>query len=635
MPLAAPQPNGPRDRSHARVPRRLAVVGLALLGLSAPLASAQEAPAPPPPELLPLGDRYVWELRGTLGTRHAVTGVSVQEGGEGIWLAITREGTIWRTTDHGASWERVQSGFTLVEDEGLDDEELLLEAEAARDEALRDAEDGEGEDAQDVDPTDPDAVRDAALEADQAARDAALDAEQAAEAAAEEAALRVDVDRNGDEGFLAPTVWFHPSDPGLALASWPDTTMRSIDGGQTWAPVDLAGATTFFAGTDPRLVVAGTVDGIRYSLDGGEAWIDVVDDTDGARIRQVAQEGAWLYAASDHGVFRSENGLHWAALPGLGGTAAVSVVPDPAWEGGLWVATSNALLRSDDDGRTFYLAGRHPLRGLRRVVALAEQGHLLAITSDGVWESVDGGVRWLPAIRLLREPDVWDVAFDAGLPVVATRAGVWRMVTPVSLDHTPGKRVVTMSLGDAVTRAEHRGGLDLDPLTLATVPLGTWLLPTFQVSWVYNLGDGRDTAFFEESTSEYVDQRWGLYAVACWGGCNTTVVIDADSDTIVEGTSESDLYVLDGQVYDSDGDVVASAANVAERMRRYRHTVASTVADAWLARVRLEAEAPLTRNMPLRAQVMYALDMAEMDARLDIYTDGAFGRSLTTTEEPR
>lgn len=626
-------PKAPREPFAGRGRRAAALL---LLALAVPAAAQEDVAPPPPPLVLPLADRFVWELRGALSTREAITGVAVQAGGTGVWLAVARDGTAYRTEDAGASWDRVLTGFAL-DGEGRSDEEILLDAESAMDEAREDVDEDELEPL-DLDGADPEeAARAARDQAEEAVSDASEGTHASLEDAVDDVYLRAVGDGVAADGAPPPTVWLHPADPELALLSWPDATLRSTDGGLTWAAVDLVGATTFFSGADPRVIVAGTTDGVRWSLDDGETWLDVVDDTDGARVRQVSQEGAWLYAASDRGVFRSADGLHWRWLTALGFRSVRSVVPDPSWDGGLWVATDDVLLRSDDDGRTFYESSRHPLHGLRRVVAVEGQGHLLAITSDGVWESLDGGVRWLPAIKLLRSPDVWDVAFDGGVPVIATRSGVWRMVAPVSMDDRPGRRQEVMPAGVAISLAQHRAGLDLDPLVLARRQVAARITPSLVLNGYYALSDSRHTAFFEESTSEAHARTWGVTATACWGGCASTyITVDTDfgSVDVVDVDDVDPVYVIDGEVY-GDDDVVGAAANVAQAVHAYRQTVAAAVTDAWIARQRLAAEAPLTLNLPLRDQVLHQLDLQEADARLDIYTDGAFRQSLRTTEEIR
>lgn len=608
-------------------------------------APPDTAPPPPPPAVQPLGDRYVWALRGRLGNVAPVTGIAVQAGGEGAWLAVDTFGEVYRSEDRGATWSTVRAGFRGVGGPGerpeaaeVDDEDVLLEAEAAMEEAARDVS-VEPESVQ-VDPqvsveATMAAVQDAT---DEAAAQARGEIAERAEEVSEDAAARTEEaleDLRAGVGETPPTAWFSPADPEIALVGWPDAIWRSIDGGISWKQVEEAGALTFFAGEDPNLVVAGTRDGVLYSLDGGGTWIDVVDATDGAAIRQVAQEGDWLYAASDRGLFRSRDGLHWAGVGALGTTPVVSVVPDPAWDGGLWVATEGTLLRSDDGGATFYIAARHPLPSLRRIVHLDHVGHLLAITGDGVWESVDGGVRWLPAIRLLREPDVYDVAFVDGLPVIAAASGVWEMVLPTPAAPAPVRRVEVMPLGEAVARAQRRSGLDIDLLGLARRRIAAAVAPSLELSFDYDAVDGRLAEHVDLANDELHDSGWKVGLSACWGACSTTVDVaeffSASEDALL---GDDGLYVVDGEVFD-EGDVVAAAANVAAQVRSYRQHLASTVADAWIARQRLAAEATVVHNLPLRDQVKHALDLAEIDARLDLYTEGAFSRSLTASEETR
>ncbi|MFN7146727.1 MAG: WD40/YVTN/BNR-like repeat-containing protein, partial [Myxococcota bacterium] len=165
-----------------------------------------------------------------------------------------------------------------------------------------------------------------------------------------------------------------------------------------------------------------------------------------------------------------------------------TVVADPAWEAGFWVATDAALYRTDDGGATFYVAGRQPLRGLRTMVHLEEVGHLLASSDQGVWESMDGGVAWSTADRQLTDPDVRALVFAESGPVLATPTGVWRMVTPRAVAR-PVRRQEILPLGETIGLAAHRDGMDLDLLSLSRVGIVSGLLPTLEARFDY----GRST----------------------------------------------------------------------------------------------------------------------------------------------
>lgn len=606
---------------------------LLLLLASAP-AFAQDPPdvgpdvAPPAPAALvePLGSRFVWELRAPLGAGARAAGLAVQPGGGGTWFVVDEKGGVWLSEDDGGRWERVLRADGV--EELPDDEELLLEAEALYDEAVEEA--GVEVDAPSEDVAGDQAVGD--LEVPEVEADVDIDEADVDDIVAVASDL---ADAPGD-GAVRPFVWVDPADAERVLVARKDGIWRSSDSGRTWERVSATSpsdpqVTTLSRGSDGALI-AGTVDGVRFSSDDGHTWIDAEDATDGSHVHSIVQEAAAYWAATSRGLFRSANGLDWAPVPLPDSGQVRAVVPDPAWEAGFWVATTGALLRTDDGGATFYAAGRQPLRGLRDMVHLDDPGHLLAISDDGVWESVDGGVIWTTADRQLGDPDVRAVAMsNAGL-VIATPRGVWRLVAPREILRVTGVRKEVLPLGATIAASTMRSGLDLDLLGLARVGLLAKLAPSLTITFDYDNHVARAVNFDSQSTVDSFDQDWSLKAVVCWGGCSSTVVsYDADAFDVDTGDS---LYVFGGEVYD-EGEPIAAAANVAQRMRSYRRYLGEHVADAWLSRSRLVAETGAVRTQPLREQVLHTLQIQELDARLDALTDGAFSRSIQPSEESR
>lgn len=552
---------------------------------------------------------YVWEHRATFRQRGAVTGIAVAAAGAGdvpAWLAIDAAGWAWRSEDRGSSWVLVMRGAAAPEARGK--EEVLLEAESLRDELLDGAE-------AEVDGTEVDttAVRDALQTANEEAAATAPDTTGAQE--------------------VEPRVWFHPDAPSVAFLSRADGTWRSDDGGRNWEFVDAMLATSFFAvdGT----ILAGTSDGVRWSTDGGRGWIDVEDATDGVVVHGLARAGSYIYASGNRGLFRSADGLRWVTARSVEGTPVLAVVPDASWPGGAWVATPGGVLRTDDDGATFYATDRALLRGLRQIVPLPGAGHLLALTSDGPWETMDGGVRWLPLARLLTEPDVRDVAFDEGLPVIATRSGVFRLTRPMELAERP-RAVPLPPLYDMIARAQTRRGLDTDMLSLARRRVAAALAPRLELVYDWGKGAGRTADFIDAANTEANDGDWSLTGRVCWGACASSASSIVYDPSEAAYLADDSLFVVGDQVFD-EGDAVAAAANVAQSIRSYERYTAGVVTEAWMARQRLNQEQAVVDLLPLKDRVAHALDIAEADARLDAWTEGAFTRALaalSTTSSP-
>ncbi len=611
------------------MPRR----GLLLLLLASGPALAQEGPdvAPEAPAMpaAPLAERFVWERRAGFG--HRVAGVAVQPVAAGAWIAVDEKGGVWLSEDEGGRWDNVVRPVgALADDELPDDEELLLEAETRREEALEEAP---------VEPLDrlPD-LDEPVPEGEDVELPEAPEADEAVlgEAGAEAADLVEEGIRGvGGLGFrYPPVVWVDPTDPEKVFVARADGTWRSTSAGRTWEHVRTAEegdphVTSFFRGADGALVL-GTSDGVRYSTDDGASWIDVEDATDGARVYEVTTGAGALWAATEQGLFKSSDGLAWARIQLPTNEPVRSVVADPSWESGFWVATPTTLYRTDDGGANFYVAGRQPLRGLRRLVHLDEPGHLLAVSDDGVWESMDGGVAWSTADRRLSEPDVRSLAFADNGPVIATPNGVWRMVTPREVSK-PTRDRPALSLSETIGAATHRDGMEIDLLSLAELGIAARIAPQLELRFDWGASAGRDADYVSASTVDAYDNDWALGARLCWGACSTTVTVAPTGE--YEYETDRSFYVFDGQVFD-EGEPVAAAANVAQSIRSYRRYLAEHVADAWLARSRLVAETNAVRALPLRDQVLHAVQIQELEARLDALTDGAFSRSSRASPPP-
>jgi hypothetical protein len=605
---------------------------LLLLLVSWP-AVAQELPdvAPPAPAELvqPLGSRFVWELRPSLGAGVRPAGLAVQTVVGGTWFVVDEKGGVWLTEDEGSRWERVlRADGDDRGDELSDDEELLLEAETLQDEQIENAE-------SQIDESDPDAIPGDEPFADEAVAPAD-ELEDTEDVEIED----VDVLQgdllvgDGGEGRRArPVVWVDPADVDRVFVGRADGVWRSSDSGRTWERVSTTSSldpqvTTFGRGQDGALI-AGTVDGVRFSLDDGATWIDAVDATDGAHVHAIVQEAGAYWAATTKGLFRSGNGFGWERVPLPDSAEARVVVADSNWDTGFWVATAGALLRTDDGGASFYVAGRQPLRGLRDMVSLDEPGHLLAISDDGVWESMDGGVTWNTADRQLGDPDVRALAFADSGAVIATPRGVWRLVAPRSVVIPELRRKEQLSLPETVQASIARHGMDLDLLSLSRLGVVSRLVPGVLLTFDYGPAANRDVDYVSASTTDSFDNDWSLTAKLCWGGgCG----VSSGTGSIDFSDSASSSYVSGGEVF-NEGAPVAAAANVAQLVRSYRRYLADHVADAWLSRVHLLNESAAVRELPLRDQVLHTLQIAELDARLDALTDGAFLRSLSRPEE--
>ncbi len=574
-------------------------------------------PPPPPAIATPLADGLVWELRARLPTRLPLDAVAVEPGGGRVWLAADAAGAVFRSPDAGSSWSLVLPPSEV--DDARSDEEILLDAERAQEDEQEDPTDA-------VDTEDPTPDIDVEADVGNVATDAA------------DVASRVILDASGlRETVASARVWFDPGDPNRALVGRTDGVWRSVDLGESWSLVVRDVQLRGFLRVGPAIVAAG--DGVRVSLDGGETWIVIEGPLAAVQVAQLAEVGERLYAAGDDGLYVSSDTFHWDRLPMPGTGPLSAVVADPDWVNGLWVARAEGLYRSDDGGSTFYMGGRQPLAALSRLVHLGEPGHLVAASrEDGVWESLDGGTLWQPVVRLLTEPRVYDLALIGRRPVIATASGVWELVAPTVLaEEQPVAGLPGLDLGETIAVALARAGLDLAPASLSGRDFGYRMTPKLVFTGTYAVRASRDADYFAEDTVEGHDRALLLTSQLCWGACDTLITYSFGDDLeslIADELVDTETYVLGDEVYVSDDSSapIAAAANVSQDLNRYRVTLAEQVADAWLARRRLAADGPLGAGAPVREQAFRIIQLAELNARLDAYTGGAYTQSLRPSE---
>lgn len=582
----------------------------AAAGAAAPVPVADEPEAPPArvvpgwpaaPELGPVrvAEAYVWRRVGPPSDQ-PVDSVDVDPGNLLSWIALTHDGAAWLTADAGESWVRVLPPARRDVEEAPDPEHVLMEVENQLGETVEVSTDLED----------------------------LLDLTQ--RALGDEAAAAVAPN-------LSPTwlgrVFFDPTRIGLVWAGRWDGLWRSSDGGTSWDRMTEFAPSEITRWGD--VLVIGGLGGIAASVDEGERWIEVAGPLGDAEVLDVQAVGDTLYAGTSAGLFRSADGIRWARVTAAGEAPVSSVVPDPDWPQGFWLAGDGGLRRTDDGGRSFYVAGTQPLAGLRQMVALPGKGHLLVVSGDGVWESTDGGVRWALASRLLTDPDVRAVDVKGPTPVIAARGGVWVM-RPFEAPKAEARTLVAgMGLGEAVELATRRRGIDRAPLLLSRAATVAKILPQPELYFTWDSDAGRATNWPLRSTTQDEGSAWQAGLRFRFGlgsdSSSTGDVDELDTEYLFEADN---AYVLGDQVY-LEGTYTAAAANTMQRMHQYQVTLADQVSEAWMTRHRLVAEEALVSNQPLLEQVEYHLKILELDARLDMWTDGAWRESLHPVTEPR
>jgi photosystem II stability/assembly factor-like uncharacterized protein len=456
--------------------------------------------------------------------------------------------------------------------------------------------------------------------------------------------LFVEEDRDGDAESgprAGGLVWLSQNMIGLAMVNRTDGLWKSMDSGKTWMqagtvpPVyslhDIPGR--------PGSVVAGTVGGLRISLDGGSSWQRIKDPIANIVVYGFDSDGDALYAGTTEGLFRSGDGVHWAKILSRydSDIPVWSVAIDRYWEGGLWVVGPVGILRSDDGGENLRQLSRNPMRGTTRLLPLDRAGHVLSSGIDGVWESTDGGMRWRPIAAGLPSPENDALVYGADGPIVGGADGVFRLQRAVMAEmDAPVTAVLDerVNMSELVRVSLIRPGMAMQEILTHGTIMRSLLLPKFSV-------DGRMTqqhmlsADHEARTNRGSERiGWTVGMTMCFGPCSSvsgfsSLDVDAAIELAESGTTElSELAVVGDEVYvaDTSGSLTPMAANVAERMTRYRSEVANRVSELVLSRHRLIDARGVVQTLSLREQVGHELDILESTARIDVYTNGYFTR---------
>jgi hypothetical protein len=144
---------------------------------------------------------------------------------------------------------------------------------------------------------------------------------------------------------------------GLAVSDDGGSSFRVEAAGLPAGPVRALALSSFFA-VDPVLFAGVSAEGVFRSGDGGKRWWPA--GLAGRRVHDLVWLGPFLYAATDGGVFRSEDlGANWVPLnEGLSGPARrllFPLAPDSGTE--IFVATGRGVFRSADGGQHWQPSG--------------------------------------------------------------------------------------------------------------------------------------------------------------------------------------------------------------------------------------------------------------------------------------
>ncbi len=506
------------------------------------------------------------------------------------WVAVDERGEAWLTADGGATFRSVLGPGGATQ-ETVDPRERLETQIRELFDQLQDA-------------AQPDVAFDDDSQLAQFQAEIQALQEQLAALGEENAATRL------DRLASQPRVW---ALGGAIYVGRADGLWRTGDRGATWTrivdePVRAlaAGAAGWIAGTDAGILTS--VDGLR--------WSDVVEGTEGVAVHDVAvtEDGAW--AATGAGLWLSLDGIGWERRGT--GTRLVRVLPDPEIPGAAWVASASGVLRTEDAGFTLRDPSVDPVGGVLSLAWIGP-GHLLAAGDDGAWETVDGGGTWTPRTAGIgaRKPHAVVVA-GADL-LLATDGGLLRL-TPGALaaaaPTTPAPYVPLRSLLEASNRRRE----------LNATPGSRWVataLPRLTVAANYVDATAIDWSLASGTTNGGVS-GWGFTTSLTWTPRAQTSLDDA-------------LLQIDTDIILNNGAVGgAFAASSSRDMSTYKASTSRQIAELYSSRVDLSRATPAG----LTDLVRRAIDIQELDARLDIFTDGAVSawiaepRGASRSEQP-
>jgi hypothetical protein len=589
-------------------------------------------PAQPSPEPESLEDAPAETLPGVFAGKWRWVNVGPREVGRMYDVAISNEdpdvvatisetGAVWISEDGMVTWTQVLAESRDGLGTGSADEDLLIGVEARVDEIRGDL----SFDDLEVDPDDyvddPDglaaAMDEMAAAAEELADSAAAATAEALDQVRGEVADGVFFEsdsaswksfKNERESRLYNRVWFDRS--GRLLAGRGDGIHVSLNRGVSWTQVLETRVTALIEIPQRGFWIAGTSDGVRYS-DDLVNWTDRFDGTEAVQIWDLKSDGTWVYAATSSGLWLSTEGQSWQQVGMYTGDYRALL---PVEEGnGLLLSSGRSVRLSRDGGFTLLPDQGTPLSGAHDLMGIAP-GHVLVATSEGPWESVDGGETWVPLNDGLSESLSYAYGLArSGLSVLmASGDGVYQL-TPLSGARRPrtelGQDVgleewidLHALMGTAMSRRELVVSVGSRALaaTLPEVTIQGSYLPRDTLKYAPLAGSAREFS-----------SVWAMGLILKWTGSRPS---RPDLNPVTIGT---DVEVTSSLSPATLGGAVRRSAN------SYAAATAVKVIDLYGVRSELVAIRAATRQAPLREQVERELKILELEAQLDHITNGA------------
>lgn len=570
-----------------------------------------EEPVPHLVEPSPLfSEGWAWSpVNRSTGPRGAVSALSGLGGETGLLFAVDQSGSVWRSEDDGQRWTLRLSALLEDDEFSSQEEAVLLEAESLAEDLLGGAFEDE---------LDPEALDEEILE------EAGRIQEQADTLAVEDWLAR---QTDNGAGSLPPLVWVHPDFPDLVLLSRKDGLWRSGNGGNDFEQIDPSIQFTKLGWAGGALILGATREGMTYSLDGGRSWIRKSDGVESLKCNDLVWTGtAWLLATDD-GLYHSKTGEGWRIIKnGVAGSVVGALVADIGLAGAGWLATDNEVLRFEEDGNRILRFSRQNLSEVHTLISTPRPSHVIAAGADGVWESSDGGYKWRPLARGLKGPEVNALQpLGTGL-MLAGPIGIYQLQEYTETKQVK-KEIRQVDLDALVHRALHRKGMDPRDYGVRSSFSGIRkLLPELTVDGQLVRRSMLAADYFDLSNQSDIDSDWRISIGLRWGK-GGAASDPADNEVSAFGDL---FYVLGDRLYSTDNPEALQSATsrLLVDSTDYRLEVRQRLSSLYFAHWRLIRQSAPDGASDLRSAVLFQLDVQELTAWIDAYTEGSFSLAL-------
>lgn len=223
----------------------------------------------------------------------------------------------------------------------------------------------------------------------------------------------------------------------------------STNGGASWSPVNsgLTNKSIICLAATDSVLFAGTEAGVFRSIDGGTTWTTHTNEIATIDVQSLLQSANGLFAGTNgSGMYRSTNGgVDWSAI-GIPIATVNTFVSNGAY---LFAGTDYGVYRSNDDGATWTSAssGIPANSSLYPVNVMAvKDTFLFAGTLNGIFRSTDNGTSWSEYISGLTNTYIRSMLV-AGTNVFAGTAGTFSSGGEVFISNSNGASWLSASSG--------------------------------------------------------------------------------------------------------------------------------------------------------------------------------------------